>query len=542
MESFKPLPEDLLDTDTACKYCGISYLLLNKYEKTKLHVENLELKLSQLQEFANERPTMLSRMEILNEQQKTQSLTINDLNLQLTNNKSLLQENLKTLQNSETFYNNYKSETEIKIVNLKKNKNLLESKLNFLNKNLQKIFNQLRFERLSIDQCNKAFLLEIQNTKSSFKQVELDIKKQVEKHFILKKSESNLNLQNQINLTLDKESKKFKLIEKEKLDLNLTLNKKIDDLNLKLLQSTEITKVDIMKEKETSNNLKKEVKSMDIEILKLKDEKKLNELKLNSQKSEKLLLNEDILLKKANEQLCEKEESIKIQSELEEKIKSYQTLEKDLTQKLKSYEENLKSLKSEMLKKSLDFDELNSKYKKEKSFFELELNSAKSLSQTNLDAVQNLKTCKTSLEDEVKVLQTKLTTSVKKLQEMENLNYNQEKLQKFEMELVQSKNEIKFLKNTVRLECEERMELLSKLEFFKKNHHTQKSLETNTTTPQLTNGFAKSADVYSRPSSALNNLKVLEKALAIFGFKFLHESIDKTLNNDGFRANLGTKQ
>ncbi|KAJ3199588.1 hypothetical protein HK099_003100, partial [Clydaea vesicula] len=272
MESFKPLPEDLLDTDTACKYCGISYLLLNKYEKTKLHVENLELKLSQLQEFANERPTMLSRMEILNEQQKTQSLTINDLNLQLTNNKSLLQENLKTLQNSETFYNNYKSETEIKIVNLKKNKNLLESKLNFLNKNLQKIFNQLRFERLSIDQCNKAFLLEIQNTKSSFKQVELDIKKQVEKHFILKKSESNLNLQNQINLTLDKESKKFKLIEKEKLDLNLTLNKKIDDLNLKLLQSTEITKVDIMKEKETSNNLKKEVKSMDIKILKLKDE------------------------------------------------------------------------------------------------------------------------------------------------------------------------------------------------------------------------------------------------------------------------------
>ncbi|KAJ3214028.1 hypothetical protein HK099_007061 [Clydaea vesicula] len=166
-----------------------------------------------------------------------------------------------------------------------------------------------------------------------------------------------------------------------------------------------------------------------------------------------------------------------------------------------------------MLKKSLDFDELNSKYKKEKSFFELELNSAKSLSQTNLDAVQNLKTCKTSLEDEVKVLQTKLTTSVKKLQEMENLNYNQEKLQKFEMELVQSKNEIKFLKNTVRLECEERMELLSKLEFFKKNHHTQKSLETNTTTPQLTNGFAKSADVYSRPSSALNNLKVNNSAL-----------------------------
>ncbi|KAI8587966.1 hypothetical protein BDZ88DRAFT_423214 [Geranomyces variabilis] len=52
MDSFRPLPKDILEmseSDTACQYCGVSYLLLSKYEQMVGHVRGLEAHLAGLQ-------------------------------------------------------------------------------------------------------------------------------------------------------------------------------------------------------------------------------------------------------------------------------------------------------------------------------------------------------------------------------------------------------------------------------------------------------------------------------------------------------------
>lgn len=46
------------ESETACEYCGISYLLLSKYEM-------LQTELSSLKEYVSERPEILRKLELL---------------------------------------------------------------------------------------------------------------------------------------------------------------------------------------------------------------------------------------------------------------------------------------------------------------------------------------------------------------------------------------------------------------------------------------------------------------------------------------------
>lgn len=51
LSTYKPLPEEILEMkeeDTACQYCGISYLLLNKYDKMERYVKQMEKELAGL--------------------------------------------------------------------------------------------------------------------------------------------------------------------------------------------------------------------------------------------------------------------------------------------------------------------------------------------------------------------------------------------------------------------------------------------------------------------------------------------------------------
>lgn len=51
MEQLRPLPDDIQamhEQETACQYCGISYLLLSKYETMCRTVEKLEFELNGL--------------------------------------------------------------------------------------------------------------------------------------------------------------------------------------------------------------------------------------------------------------------------------------------------------------------------------------------------------------------------------------------------------------------------------------------------------------------------------------------------------------
>ena len=71
--SLKPLPADIQamsSEETACQYCGISYLLLSKYEKMTILCENIEKELSDLKQYVQERPGMLKKMDELMQLEK----------------------------------------------------------------------------------------------------------------------------------------------------------------------------------------------------------------------------------------------------------------------------------------------------------------------------------------------------------------------------------------------------------------------------------------------------------------------------------------
>ncbi|KAJ3250819.1 hypothetical protein HDU77_006314, partial [Chytriomyces hyalinus] len=59
----RPLPEDIAtldDCDTGCEYCGVSYLLLSKYNRIVAHVSKLEKELETLKMYAVDHPLLLA--------------------------------------------------------------------------------------------------------------------------------------------------------------------------------------------------------------------------------------------------------------------------------------------------------------------------------------------------------------------------------------------------------------------------------------------------------------------------------------------------
>ncbi|KAJ3039257.1 hypothetical protein HK097_002890, partial [Rhizophlyctis rosea] len=86
LTSFRPLPDEILrmsEEETACQYCGISYLLLTKYERMANHVRGLEEQLEDHKKYAIERPGLLKRIETMIESQRKSSETASALQTQL---------------------------------------------------------------------------------------------------------------------------------------------------------------------------------------------------------------------------------------------------------------------------------------------------------------------------------------------------------------------------------------------------------------------------------------------------------------------------
>ena len=53
------------ESETACQYCGISYLLLSKYERMEKHVKGLETHLMELKDYVKERSEIFKKCELL---------------------------------------------------------------------------------------------------------------------------------------------------------------------------------------------------------------------------------------------------------------------------------------------------------------------------------------------------------------------------------------------------------------------------------------------------------------------------------------------
>lgn len=101
LSKLRPLPDDILamaETETACHYCGISYLLLSKYEKMETHVKDMEAEMRYLKKYVDERPGMVSRLESLLQLQKHSAVTIGDLEKQLGETRRESEWNVKDLK------------------------------------------------------------------------------------------------------------------------------------------------------------------------------------------------------------------------------------------------------------------------------------------------------------------------------------------------------------------------------------------------------------------------------------------------------------
>ncbi|TPX36978.1 hypothetical protein SmJEL517_g01020 [Synchytrium microbalum] len=82
LSELRPLPEEILcmsESETACQYCGISYLLQNKYEKLERHVRQIENELRQLKHLEEERPELLERLQSAEDARHDAELTIREL-------------------------------------------------------------------------------------------------------------------------------------------------------------------------------------------------------------------------------------------------------------------------------------------------------------------------------------------------------------------------------------------------------------------------------------------------------------------------------
>ncbi|KAJ3099415.1 hypothetical protein HDU97_003205 [Phlyctochytrium planicorne] len=68
LQTCRPLPEDILsldEEDTGCRYCGVSYLLMSKYEKLVKHVSRVEEEMAGLKHLETEHPILASRIKEL---------------------------------------------------------------------------------------------------------------------------------------------------------------------------------------------------------------------------------------------------------------------------------------------------------------------------------------------------------------------------------------------------------------------------------------------------------------------------------------------
>ncbi|KAJ3330103.1 hypothetical protein HDU76_006426 [Blyttiomyces sp. JEL0837] len=65
LHNCRPLPEDIAqldDQETACQFCGVSYLLLSKYDRVVVHVSKLEKELKELQNYKVEFPALNAKL------------------------------------------------------------------------------------------------------------------------------------------------------------------------------------------------------------------------------------------------------------------------------------------------------------------------------------------------------------------------------------------------------------------------------------------------------------------------------------------------
>ncbi|KAI8611665.1 hypothetical protein BC830DRAFT_1171694 [Chytriomyces sp. MP71] len=86
----RPLPDDIAtlnDADTGCQYCGVSYLLLSKYDRIVAHVSRLERELETLKTYAVDYPVLVANHATLETAYKETMACLREVEEELARSK-----------------------------------------------------------------------------------------------------------------------------------------------------------------------------------------------------------------------------------------------------------------------------------------------------------------------------------------------------------------------------------------------------------------------------------------------------------------------
>ncbi|KAJ3410728.1 hypothetical protein HDV05_003448 [Chytridiales sp. JEL 0842] len=107
LHNCRPLPEDIAtlpEDETGCQYCGVSYLLLSKYDKMVTHVGSLEKDLEVLRSYAKSYPEAVSKSQDLEMQLKLSKEEMDSIKKELESTKSENSTNIRALHELQLRY------------------------------------------------------------------------------------------------------------------------------------------------------------------------------------------------------------------------------------------------------------------------------------------------------------------------------------------------------------------------------------------------------------------------------------------------------
>ncbi|KAJ3271031.1 Leucine-, glutamate- and lysine-rich protein 1 [Terramyces sp. JEL0728] len=497
IRALRPLPEEILamsESDTACQFCGISYLIQSKYDKMEKLVKDMQNECQKLGKYAEEYPGLIARLDELEDERKVVLKSNNQMNTQLEHFKQREKEQRTDLDSR----NREISELAGQLLNLlaesitaahkeKLDKqreidgNILQGKTAVLNKEIEQLKSKLdesnaKSERLAQD-------------------IQIFKKEQADhlsgQRLYTQGLQSNcLELENRVNTA-----------NREIMELSME-RAKLDQERRKLLEMC-----NELKEREYTSNseLEKKVLMLQGENVRLEREleTKVDELQKKLTASQ---LPDDSTLKRAHQALAKKDEQmVALEKTIRELNTNLTNGRIERTQIIEAHQSRIKQLQEKFLE---DLKKNND------SKVEVEFNLRKSLAKEHEIALANLKESldlgfndtKNGLVKQIELLKSHniniqlkmeekwnsrerdMQTHLKELSEkfisekntlvtnIRDLNKKiyelantakpepssfEDQLKQYQTKLSKKDMEIAFLKDTVRVECEERMGLVA---------------------------------------------------------------------------------
>ncbi|KAJ3323046.1 Leucine-, glutamate- and lysine-rich protein 1 [Boothiomyces sp. JEL0866] len=554
ISKLRPLPEEILamsESETACQFCGISYLIQSKYDKMEKLVKDMQKECAKLRKYAEEHPALIARVEELEDERQRLLKSNTLMNTQLDHfkqrekeqraeldlrNKEIhelkeektCQEQLKKKESEHTLY---KEQKQTKLLNLQydviESRNELAHIIGLVRSNFSatlSIFCKSQLSSLA-ESINSVY----EEKLAKYKVISENV--MVGKEVALTKEIDNLKTKlSESNTRCDRLLQDIQVFKKEQADhlsgqklytqglqTNcLELENRINAANREIMElSMERTKLDQERKKlvdlcnelkdreyHANSDLEKKVLVLQGENRELESKTEELQKKLEQQHipDDSALKNAHLALAKKDEQMVALEKTIRelntnltnARIERNQTIEAHQSrikqlqekfledLKKDSDAKVDQVEFNLRktlanenemALKNLKDKLELEFAETRNNLMKQIELLKshninIQLKMEEKWNTREQDIQKHLKELSDRFQYEKNNYQVKVDGLTKKITELEskegsNPSSLEDQLMQFQAKLCKKDTEIAFLKDTVRVECEERMGLVA---------------------------------------------------------------------------------